>query len=742
MDEYIGKMLDDRYEILDVLGVGGMAVVYKAKCHRLNRLVAVKMLKPELAEDEEIRSRFHDESQAVAMMSHPNIVNVYDANQTDGIEYIAMELIEGITLKQYMKKRGSALNWREALHFSTQIFQALKHAHSRGIVHRDIKPQNIMVLRDGSVKVADFGIARISDSQRTMTSETLGSVHYISPEQAKGGDIDGRSDLYSAGVVLYEMLTGRLPYEGDSAISVALQHINSIPLSPRELVEDIPVGMEQITMKCMAPNRDLRYNNAEAVLVDLEAFRKNPDIVFPYENPWIPGDNDTTMLHLPVAAEAGAVAAGAAAGAAEPAGTDALPDGAADEEADAEEDSTKTKRLAIVLGTIAVILLVIALLFFLVWQNLLSGMVGATDTYEVPSLLGMTQVEAEEYLLEDEECSGHFTLTVSEETVYDANYEIGQIVSQTPTGGTTSKSEVTEIIVTLCAEEEEEETMEMPNIIGENYKEWAAKLEEEYNVIVKYDARNSDDYEEDCIISTDPEAGESLTAGQSVMLYYSKGPAVKQVTMISLEGMTLEKAEAKLTELGLTVGEVVTVDSDLAEGTVVYQSIATNTDVNVGTAVNLQVSAGPKATEAEEELVTEAPETEDETETETETETEETPQQDDTQQEDTAGADTTDSDAESNDDSANADNADTTGDADGDTTDEGDSQEETLHYVVINMPEGRTEDSYLVVTVNGSVLYEGSIEAENGKVTLTISGTVETVSVTLDGQDYTDFTVA
>ncbi|MCC8100032.1 MAG: Stk1 family PASTA domain-containing Ser/Thr kinase [Clostridiales bacterium] len=714
MDEYIGKMLDDRYEILDVLGVGGMAVVYKAKCHRLNRLVAVKMLKPELAEDEEIRSRFHDESQAVAMMSHPNIVNVYDVNQTEGIEYIVMELIEGITLKQYMKKRGTALNWREALHFSTQIFQALKHAHSRGIVHRDIKPQNIMVLRDGSVKVADFGIARISDSQRTMTSETLGSVHYISPEQAKGSDIDGRSDLYSAGVVLYEMLTGRLPYEGDSAISVALQHINSIPLSPRELVEDIPVGMEQITMKCMAPNRDLRYNNAEEVLADLEAFRKNPDIVFPYENPWIPGDNDTTMLHMPAVTEAGAVAAGAAAGTPGPAGTNAPPDEEADEEDD-EDDSTKTKRLAVILGTIAVILLVIALLFFLVWRNLLSGMMGATETYEVPSLLGMTQVEAEEYLLENEDYNGHFTLTVSEETVYDANYEIGQIVSQTPTGGTTSKSEVTEIIVTLCAEEEEEETMVMPNIIGENYKEWAETLEEEYGVIVKYDARNSDDYEKDCIISTDPEAGESLSAGQSVMLYYSKGPAVKQVTMISLEGMTLEKAEAKLTELGLTVGEVVTVDSDLAEGTVVYQSIATNTEVNVGTAVNLQVSAGPAETNDEDEITTEGTESDDNTNSES---------GDTTQQDDTTGNDTTNSDAESEDDGS------------------GDSEEDNLHYVVIDMPEGRTEDSYLVVTVNGSVLYEGAIEADNGRVTLTISGNVETVSVTLDGADYTDFTVS
>ncbi len=739
MDEYIGKMLDDRYEILDVLGVGGMAVVYKAKCHRLNRLVAVKILKPELAEDEEIRSRFHDESQAVAMMSHPNIVNVYDVNQTEGIEYIVMELIEGITLKQYMKKRGAALNWREALHFSTQIFQALKHAHSRGIVHRDIKPQNIMVLRDGSVKVADFGIARISDSQRTMTTETLGSVHYISPEQAKGSDIDGRSDLYSAGVVLYEMLTGRLPYEGDSAISVALQHINSIPLSPRELVEDIPVGIEQITMKCMAPNRDLRYNNADEVLADLDAFRKNPDVVFPYENPWIPGDNDVTVLHMPAVTEAGAVAGAAAAGTQGTAGAEPLPEGTGDEEDD-EDDSARNKRLAIILGTVAVILLVIALLFFLVWRNLLSDVMGTTETYEVPSLLGMTPVEAEEYLLENEDYSGHFTITVSEETVYDVNYEIGQIVSQTPTGGTTSKSEVTEITVTLCAEEEEEETMVMPNIIGENYREWASKLEDEYNVIVKYDARTSDDYEEDEIISTDPVAGETLTAGQSVMLYYSKGPAVKKVTMISVEGLTQEQAETKITELGLTVGEIVTVDSNMAKGTVVYQSIATNTEVNAGTAVNLQVSAGPAETNNDDTIITEDPEDNDTTGSET---------GDSDQQGETGGDDTTNSDTGSSDGDTGGD--DTTGGDTGSTGDSGDtgssgedtgSEEETLHYVVITLPEGRTEDSYVVVTVNGSVLYEGSIEPENGRVTLTISGNVESVSVTLDGEDYTNFTVS
>ena len=215
MDQYIGKMLDNRYEILERIGTGGMAIVYKAKCHRLNRLVAIKILKSDLAQNEEFRRRFNAESQAVAQLSHPNIVAVYDVSRSSDLEYIVMELIDGITLKQYMQKKGGKLNWREALHFITQIVKALGHAHSRGIIHRDIKPHNVMVLRDGSVKVADFGIARLtSASQNTMTQEALGSVHYISPEQARGDRTDARSDIYSAGVVLYEMLTGRLPFEG------------------------------------------------------------------------------------------------------------------------------------------------------------------------------------------------------------------------------------------------------------------------------------------------------------------------------------------------------------------------------------------------------------------------------------------------------------------------------------------------------------------------------------------------
>ncbi|MDR0326642.1 MAG: protein kinase, partial [Oscillospiraceae bacterium] len=282
MDKYIGKTLDNRYEILEIMGIGGMAYVYKARCHLLNRFVAIKILKEEYARDADFRRRFHAESQAVAMLSHPNIMAVYDVSRSKELEYIVMELIDGITLKQYMQRKG-LLSWREGLHFAIQIVKALSHAHSRGIIHRDIKPHNIMILRDGSVKVADFGIARFASKQNTLTQEALGSVHYISPEQARGSHIDARSDIYSVGVVLYEMLTEQLPFEGDSPVSVALQHISSLPLGPREINPDIPEALEMIVIKAMAPKLTKRYASAEEMLKDLEEFRKNPSISFEYD---------------------------------------------------------------------------------------------------------------------------------------------------------------------------------------------------------------------------------------------------------------------------------------------------------------------------------------------------------------------------------------------------------------------------------------------------------------------------
>ena len=279
MDRYIGRLLDNRYEILEIIGAGGMAVVYKARCHRLNRLVAIKILKDENLEDEDFCRRFHAESRAVAMLSHSNIVSVYDVSSTGDQDYIVMELIDGITLKQYMEKQGR-LNWKETVHFATHIAKALEHAHSRGLVHRDIKPHNVMVLKNGSVKVADFGIARLMENENTMTKEALGSVHYLSPEQAKGSRVDNRSDLYSLGVVMYEMITGKTPYDGDSPVAVAIKHIQGGAPRPSTINPYIPKGLEQIIMKAMAHDLQDRYINATAMLRDLDEFQRNPNITF------------------------------------------------------------------------------------------------------------------------------------------------------------------------------------------------------------------------------------------------------------------------------------------------------------------------------------------------------------------------------------------------------------------------------------------------------------------------------
>ena len=413
MDQYIGKMLDNRYEILELIGSGGMANVYKAKCHRLNRLVAIKILKNELADNTEFRRRFRDESRAVAQLSHANIVSVYDVSTSGDTEYIVMELIDGITLKQYMERRGR-MDWREAMHFITQIMRALSHAHSRGIIHRDIKPQNIMVLRDGSVKVADFGIACLENEGQTLTQEALGSVHYISPEQARGDRIDARSDIYSAGVVLYEMLTGRLPFEGDSAVSVAIQHLSSVPLPPRDINPDIPEALELICMKAMSPNADKRYPTADAILEDLERFRKDPDVDLDYIRADLceAADSEPTQpISVAEVTAAHGLKKAAAAGKAK---------SAADEET--EEKKSEKKKMAIIIGVFAAVLLIAFLIFQVVGSiNKNPG----TESHTVPGVLGYTVEQAEQL----DGVKDVFTIEVIG-TRADSKYQPGQIVEQ------------------------------------------------------------------------------------------------------------------------------------------------------------------------------------------------------------------------------------------------------------------------------------------------------------------------
>lgn len=675
MEQYIGTKLNDRYELLSILGVGGMAVVYKAKDTRLNRMVAVKVLKPDLAADADIRRRFHDESRTVSIMNHGNIVNVYDVNQDGALDYFVMELVDGITLKQYIRKRGGVINWREALHFTVQIMEALSHAHSKGIIHRDIKPQNIMVLRDGSVKVTDFGIARIVDSaQQTMTKEALGSVHYISPEQAKGSAVDARSDIYSAGVALYEMITGRLPFEGESPVAVAVQHINSVALPPRDLNPEIPVGMEQITIKMMAPDRELRYASAEEVLADLEAFRRDSGIVFDYQFPWMAmkpreevaaPDAETEKLKWQAQVQ-----------------SMTQPEEPEQEEEEVQEDDGK--RTALMIGVIiAAILLVLLFIFRMLFSSLIGDLLGGSTEYIIPNLLGKTYTEAQAAIFKDDEICGHFTVTISEETAYDATYEPGQIISQEPLGGSTTKSEKTEIIVVVCAEEEEEEKqLIMPHLIGQNYEDCADKLKDKYHAVVKYKSEFSSEYQEGLVIKTSPEEGAVLKEGQTVTLTYSKGPKSTTVTMISLIGMTQEEAESSLTEMGLVPGRVVTMESDKPAGTVIFQSVKSGSSVEKNTSVDLQISSGPRPEDRPvqpEDHEPEHPEPEPEH------------QPDDT------------------------------------------LPQEEVHSITVTLPEGRTENATVVILVNGQRYYAGTVRADEEKVTVEYQGTVESANATVDG---------
>lgn len=605
MDPYIGKMLDERYEILNVLGTGGMAVVYRAYDHRLNRYVAVKILKGELASDQDLRRRFHDESQSVAMLSHPNIVSIYDVNQVEGREFIVMELIDGITLKQYMHKRGGCLNWREALHFITQIMQALKHAHSRGIIHRDIKPQNVMVLRDGSVKVMDFGIARSTTSQATVTQEAIGSVHYISPEQARGSHIDARSDIYSAGVVLYEMLTGRLPFEGDNPVSVAIQHINSIPVAPRELNPAVPVGMEQIAMKAMASVPDRRYANAEAMLEDLDAFRKNPAIDFGYSAPGVvePAADEPTVIRksgsfVNPEEEEDRDATVYQSSARRPAArferdADEEPD--YDEEEDYAEPAAGGKRTKVVIGVGAGVVVVLAIVLFVLLRGMLGG--SSSKEYQVPDLLGKTVQEAQDMIDNDENLKGHFT--VKEGDSKASEQAEGTIIEQTPDSTRTVKAESTTITVTLSsgpdASTTEKTEFTMSDYTDQDYRKVMTELQDmNMKLVIKCEQEFSDTVAENNVIRTDPASGATVKQGDTVTLYYSKGAENTDREMIKVIGLTEQDARNALSNMNL--GLRVNVDSeysdDATEGTVFYQSIPEKGTVKKGDTITLKVSLG------------------------------------------------------------------------------------------------------------------------------------------------------
>lgn len=601
MDQYIGKLLDNRYEILERIGTGGMAVVFKGRDHRLNRLVAIKILKDDLAKDAEFRRRFHDESQAVAMLSHPNIMAVYDVSRSEQVEYIVMELIDGITLKQYMQRKGGPLSWKESLHFITQIMKALSHAHGRGIIHRDIKPQNIMVLRDGSIKVTDFGIARLaSAAQSTLTQEALGSVHYISPEQARGSRIDGRSDIYSAGVVLYEMLTGRLPFEGDTPVSVAIQHINSIPLAPRELNPDIPEALEAITMKAMAPKVENRYRNADDMLYDLEEFRKDPSIDLEYD--------PAKLFATPDVADEPTQVIGT--GSRRRSGDTGSMRRRSREEAERGERVSSSERIrtrqkanmSVPLAVASILVFIIGI-GVLLWVVFFSNSFQSDDRHTVPNLYGMTVEEA----MADPKVQGIFEIV--EGGSVSSSLEPGKIVSQDPEAKQQVTGEDLTITVTTSAGEE---PIYMPDLVNKDYLEAQQALLDlgisKANITMTYET--SDEITENYVIRTVPLADSAIQPDTVVEIIVSQGPKVVQRTMLSVEGMTLDKARELLegeNGLGLVV-KAVYIDSDEPKDTVLIQSIPTGTQVNEGETVTLQVSSGSSTSSGENN--TESPATE------------------------------------------------------------------------------------------------------------------------------------
>ena len=575
MDQYIGKMLDDRYEILELIGSGGMANVYKARCHRLNRLVAIKILKSDLADNADFRRRFHDESQAVAQLSHANIVSVYDVSTNPDREYIVMELIDGITLKQYMERRGR-MDWRESLHFITQIMRGLSHAHSRGIIHRDIKPQNIMVLRDGSVKVADFGIACLANQGQTLTQEALGSVHYISPEQARGDRIDARSDIYSAGVVLYEMLTGRLPFEGDSAVSVAIQHLSSVPLAPRDIDPSIPEPLELICMKAMNSDPNKRYASADAMIEDLEKFRRDPSVDMDYirQELTAPAADTEPTMPLPTAQVASAVKKHT---------------GELRREREEEEEPPRRdkKSIAIIAGIFAAAVLLVVLLFKLILGDF--GPAGSNKSYPVPDIRGKTVEDAQEM----EGVKDIFLIEV-QGTRTTEEYQPGQIVEQDPAAGRTRKSNLV-IQVYVAAEPEK---VPMKDLVGMEYRQARVLLTDMgLDLKITTETVSSDKYGADAVIETVPVADEPLVAGQTVILRVSTGP--ETVTVPTFTGQDIANAVQNAQDLGLTVGEI-TYDtfSFAPQGQVIEQSIKPTSEVPGGTKISFTVSGQKNSDDA------------------------------------------------------------------------------------------------------------------------------------------------
>ena len=565
-----GRVFNNRYQITERIGIGGMAEVYRAQDNVLGRLVAVKVMLPQYAADPNFTKRFKQEAAAAANLQSPYIVNVYDWGQDDGTYYIVMEFVRGSDLKTAINERG-AINQRKVAEIGSQVCQALSVAHNLDIIHRDIKPQNIMVLRDGSVKVADFGIACLANSANTLTQEALGSVHYMSPEQARGDRTDARSDIYSAGVVLYEMLTGRLPFEGDNAVSVAIQHLSSVPLSPREINPDVPEALELICMKAMASDLEKRYASADEMLADLEEFRKNPEVDLDFTIEDLHRETvDEPTQYIPAVHTVSKA--------------QKVQEADDEEEEEASPHKLGTRKLLTIIGAAVAAVALIVLLWHAIFSDLLGGEQTPTE-YVVPYLIGMTIDEANE----DENVKGIFTIEQIGQRA-SSKYAAGQIIEQSPERGKTVKgNRVISVFVSSGAK-----TEKMPNLINKEYRDATLQLTNlDLNLVVNDPVEEYSNITKGYVIRTIPEYGETLQEGDSVTLVVSKGEQPKPVTVLSFIGIDIEIVRQQVTQTGLVVGEVKQRASDEPYGTVIDQSISAETKVDAGTTINFVISEGP-----------------------------------------------------------------------------------------------------------------------------------------------------
>ena len=573
MDKYLGKRLDGRYEIHELLGVGGMAYVYKAYDNIEKRWVAIKILKEELAGNSDFLRRFRNESKAIAVLSHPNIVKVYDVSFGDRIQYIVMEYIDGITLKQYIEQQGE-IKWREALYFTVQILRALQHAHEKGIIHRDIKPQNIMLLEDGTIKVTDFGIARFSQAEtQTMTDKAIGSVHYIAPEQARGGYINDKADIYSVGVMLYEMLTGQLPFVADNAVSVAIMQMQAEPTPPSRINPSIPKGLEEITMHAMEKNPAQRFPSAADMLEDVERFRRNPEIVFRY------GEQVDRAYAGTSADIYGNVQQNAA-------------PQKYNDNYEYEEEYVRSKNGArasniikgIVAAVIVVALVVGGIFGWRYLQNLTASTNKTSDEIVLPNFVGKI------YASDIEGNSEYADLTFEITYGNVPSKQPGEVLRQTPAAGMTVKKGKT-VSLTVNGEAEQ--------VVVEDVKGY--KQQDAYdalkalNLSPKIQAVADDDTAVGYVVKTDPAAGSTVSTGTTVTIYVSSGPSTESAVIPNIVGYQYSAAKEELEAAGFVVTAEYDDESDKDENTVLSVSPNEGEKAKKGSVVTVTVSSGKGA---------------------------------------------------------------------------------------------------------------------------------------------------